>query len=853
MFQVSCDGKILHDITVENYQILNGVITLEVNTPNFFEFTIYHTHPMYNSLNKLKSVIEVYDDGLLIFRGRILNTVTKIDKSMDVTCEGDRAFLNDTFMTPYDFSGSVREYLDLLINNHNSMVESNKQFTLGNVTVEDEYMIRSNQEYSNTWEEIKTKLIDNLGGYILVRREGDTNILDYVNDSNVVATQSIVLTQNMLDYQHEIKAEDIITCLIPIGADIENEDGEVTGQVMLSNPNYVEHAEGVKKYGRIWGVKKWEDVTLVSNLKTKAEQELNFLVNLGNSIEVRAIDLNYTDENIRKFRFFENVNIVSEPHRINSQFLITKQTISIDDVTQNMITVGSTFGSFTERQLEQANIIKKINSDYATNSALTQLRDSVTTIESGIEQNYNSIRAYVDTQVNTIADGKSAYEIAKANGFKGTESEWLDSLKGENGTSVTILGTVENMEQLPSSGNTVGDAYILDGDLIVWTGSNTWENVGRIQGQNGKDGIGYQIILTADKGLVYNENNNTVSSLLRADIYLNNQNVTDTVPQENITWVRKSAYPEIDAKFNAVGYQGRTIALTQEYLETSATYEVTLTIPSMNGYLLDFDGNILTTANGDRIVATTYALTFTHQITVVRDLVEDMKRTIASIEVLQGEIELKVSEATLTGGNIINRINVSTEGVVIDSDKIRLEGATTINNHVYIDEQGKLHAKDGEFQGTLDVNIGNIGGFNIANNGLSKSLTKTFGPFTRTDYDRVRSIITSGNTPTQSDLNKYDINQDGIINAQDYVHIANMLNGRVPNPWTATYTIRIQTNDTKDMLVFENSIGGTTNTTIGTSSIKTQTVEAGSVIIDGLTFQGKTFTIDANGFLKVQQ
>lgn len=31
------------------------------------------------------------------------------------------------------------------------------------------------------------------------------------------------------------------------------------------------------------------------------------------------------------------------------------------------------------------------------------------------------------------ADGLSAYQIAVANGFVGTESEWLDSLKGEPG------------------------------------------------------------------------------------------------------------------------------------------------------------------------------------------------------------------------------------------------------------------------------------------------------------------------------------------------------------------------------------------------------------------------------------
>jgi hypothetical protein len=31
------------------------------------------------------------------------------------------------------------------------------------------------------------------------------------------------------------------------------------------------------------------------------------------------------------------------------------------------------------------------------------------------------------------ADGKSAYEIAVENGFKGTEQEWLESLEGKDG------------------------------------------------------------------------------------------------------------------------------------------------------------------------------------------------------------------------------------------------------------------------------------------------------------------------------------------------------------------------------------------------------------------------------------
>lgn len=42
----------------------------------------------------------------------------------------------------------------------------------------------------------------------------------------------------------------------------------------------------------------------------------------------------------------------------------------------------------------------------------------------------------VDAEVKAIMvgdNGKSAYEIAVAHGYKGTEQEWLDSLKGLQG------------------------------------------------------------------------------------------------------------------------------------------------------------------------------------------------------------------------------------------------------------------------------------------------------------------------------------------------------------------------------------------------------------------------------------
>ena len=58
-------------------------------------------------------------------------------------------------------------------------------------------------------------------------------------------------------------------------------------------------------------------------------------------------------------------------------------------------------------------------------------------------------------------------------------------VRGADGTSITIKGTVTSVSQLPATGNENGDAYLLDGYLYIWTGTS-WSNVGKIQGEAGK-------------------------------------------------------------------------------------------------------------------------------------------------------------------------------------------------------------------------------------------------------------------------------------------------------------------------------------------------------------------------------
>lgn len=58
--------------------------------------------------------------------------------------------------------------------------------------------------------------------------------------------------------------------------------------------------------------------------------------------------------------------------------------------------------------------------------------------------------------------------------------------QGPEGAGIRILGELDNPSELPPSGN-LGDAYIIDGDLWVWNGTQ-WNDVGAFRGPPGPEG-----------------------------------------------------------------------------------------------------------------------------------------------------------------------------------------------------------------------------------------------------------------------------------------------------------------------------------------------------------------------------
>ena len=85
----------------------------------------------------------------------------------------------------------------------------------------------------------------------------------------------------------------------------------------------------------------------------------------------------------------------------------------------------------------------------------------------------------------TYADGQTnvSYGVS-VKGAKGAD--------GQDGKSFTVKGTYDTMADLIAAHPTgeEGDAYMVAGDLVVWNvDTNSWEDVGRIQGPSGFDGL----------------------------------------------------------------------------------------------------------------------------------------------------------------------------------------------------------------------------------------------------------------------------------------------------------------------------------------------------------------------------
>lgn len=408
MFKIYADNELIYDSTLSDYVITRGVITKELNKSGSFVFTIYSSHPYYNRLQKMKTIITVFKGEKKVFRGRVIKEVIGFFKDKTFTCEGELGFLLDSIQRPFEFNGPPTHLLTQFIESHNSQVDATKRFTIGEVTVTDpnDYIARSNSAYETTLSNLQSRLLTPLGGYLFITEDESGNrIINWYADSPYRSAQKIEFGSNLLSFSRTNQAGDIATAIIPLGVEIEDPETGEKSRLTITDENegvdYVYNQDAVNLYGWIYKVETWDDVTLASNLKKKAEAFLAEKIKQSITIELSAIDLSLMDKSIDDFSLGDYIRITSVPHGVDDDYLLQKQTIDLLKPDNDTITLGYSYSSFTDRTSVQntstndlVKTVATIDRDYVSNtvvdSEVQELKSLITQSVSGISSMVSS-------------------------------------------------------------------------------------------------------------------------------------------------------------------------------------------------------------------------------------------------------------------------------------------------------------------------------------------------------------------------------------------------------------------------------------------------------------------------------
>lgn len=362
MYTIYVDGALLYapNLAEDGYAVTGPKVKLALNSVSSLECTIPTHNPLYNGISKLKSVVKVYDGDTRIFRGRVIDDEKDFYNRKKITAQGELAYLNDSIVRPYEYSGTVAGYFSMLVNQHNSQIDSEKQFRVGNVTVTDsnDYIVRASSEAMKTWSEMKSKLLDILGGYIIPRYEVENGVeveyLDYLADSGGQNSQPIIFAENLLDLEQYIDASEVCTVLIPYGKADGDTGVRLDVKTVNDGKDYIESETGIELFGRVVGTEVWDDVTQASNLLAKGQAYLSSLILMSVQLSLKAVDLSRLGANVNAIRIGQYNRVVSPPHGIDAWYQCSGITLRLDKIDGSEFSFGATGTTLTQYQAANA-------------------------------------------------------------------------------------------------------------------------------------------------------------------------------------------------------------------------------------------------------------------------------------------------------------------------------------------------------------------------------------------------------------------------------------------------------------------------------------------------------------------
>lgn len=213
-----------------NRHISSGKLTLKESNIDDLTITVNQASPLWDNVRPYHTHVNVYDDNELIFRGRAIKPKKSMEESgqfiREYVFEDIEAYLMDSTQRFYEGVGQTpKEFLQTLIDVHNSQVPDYKKFQLRNVNVTNNKDDQYRQiDYPKTSDAINDKLVKSLGGYIVTTyNPNGINYLDYLTDIGIDHKNDtpIQLAKNMKSASMQIDPTKVITRLIPLGKTLE--------------------------------------------------------------------------------------------------------------------------------------------------------------------------------------------------------------------------------------------------------------------------------------------------------------------------------------------------------------------------------------------------------------------------------------------------------------------------------------------------------------------------------------------------------------------------------------------------------------------------------------------------------
>lgn len=245
--------------------------------------------------------------------------------------------------------------------------------------------------------------------------------------------------------------------------------------------DYVQDDAAVALFGIIEKTVIFEDVTIAENLLKKGQETLQEYINSTVSIELSAADLHNLDVNIEAFKIGDNVRVISKPHGLDRYFLLSKLSLALDSVSSCSMTLGATFKTFTQKQIESekllnATVKNNVNSTNNLSKSIKNIENNVQTLDENLNKTDKKVNE-IDENVKSINDNlvQVPTSYVKTNDFDAYKKEVNQKLYG----IYTVKGSVADFETLQTIENKeIGDVYnLLDtGANYVYT-ANGWDKL----------------------------------------------------------------------------------------------------------------------------------------------------------------------------------------------------------------------------------------------------------------------------------------------------------------------------------------------------------------------------------------